>query len=290
MLRPGAQIGRYKVVGPVGRGDPDGVFEVQDAAGRPFAMRSPIGDLEDGPAVTTRFLPVANALRELAHLNIVALLDVFVERDQLFFVTERVRGRSLAAALPDGVSPRRALVIVRQILEAAAHAHAHGRIHRDLRPNKVLLVPMNGWELVKVSDFGLGLMLDEVVLAFGAPALTGTLPAPQAAYTAPEQVLGRSVDPRTDVYAIGVMLYEMLAERLPFYDRDPELVRRLHLTTPPPRLDEIAPGADWLTPEMLTLVETSLAKERDQRYASAPHMMAAVDLAFRSIQHLPPDP
>jgi eukaryotic-like serine/threonine-protein kinase len=287
MFRPGASIGRYQVVGPIGRGDPDGLFEVTDLAGRPFAMRSPIGDLEDDDAVTRRFAPVAEALRSVAHLNLVALLDVFVHGGQLYLILERVGGRSLQTAIADGVTPRQALMIIRQALEGAAHAHALGRVHRDLRPSKLLLVPMGGWDLVKVADFGLGMMIDEVVIAFGAPALTGSLPSPAAAYMAPEQVLGRSVDPRTDIYSLGVILFELLAERQPFPDSDPELVRRLQVTMPAPRLDEIARGADWCTPDVLTLVETALAKERDDRFQNAGAMMIAVDRAYRSIQHLP---
>jgi serine/threonine protein kinase len=291
MFKPGTQIGRYRVVAPIGRGDPDGLFEVHDPNGRPFALRTPIADLEDGKAVTERFGPMAQALRSLAHRNLVALLDVFVDGGQVCLVMERLRGRTLGRAMSDGeLSARQALIIARQILDGAAHAHAAGVAHRDLRPSKVILIAMNGWELVKTADFGLGVMLDEAVLEFGAGALTGSLPAPAAAYMAPEQVLGRSVDGRTDIYALGVMLFEMLANRLPFPDRDPELVRRLQLKTPPPKLDELVPGSDWCTPEMLTLVETALAKERDARYATAQDMIRAVDAAFVSIQHLPPDP
>lgn len=275
----------------MGRGYPDGLFEVQDDAGRRFAIRTPLADLEDGgDAVTRRFTAVAEAMRQLAHLNLVALLDTFVDQGHLFFVMERVTGRTLAAAINEGsLRPRQSLTIVRQILDAAAHAHAAGRVHRDLRPAKVLLVAMNGWELVKVADFGFGMLLDEVVLAFGAGALTGSLPTAAAAYMAPEQVRGRSVDGRTDLYAIGVMLFEMLAGRPPFPDRDPELVKRLQVSVPPPRLSELCPGAPWCTPAMLALVDTALAKDREARYATAADMTRAVDAAFASIQHLPPE-
>jgi serine/threonine-protein kinase len=266
------------------------LFEVHDEHARPFLIRSPIADLEDGGTeVIDRFAPVADLLRELAHLNLVALLETFVERGHLYMVFERLAGRTLAVANADGLGPRRSLMIARQILDAMAHGHATGRVHRDLRPSKVLLVPMGGWDLVKVADFGLGMLLDEVVLAFGAGALTGSLPTTVAAYMAPEQVRGRSVDERTDIYALGVMLYEMLAHRLPFPDRDPQLVMRLQLTMPPPALAELAPGAGWLTPEVVSLVTTALHKERDARFGSAQEMIAAVDAAFTSIEHLPPE-
>jgi serine/threonine protein kinase len=290
MWKPGSQIGRYRVVGALGRGGPDGLFEVQDDVGRRFALRSPIGDLEDGgDAVTVRFLPVAESLRALAHLNLVVLFDVFVDHGQLFLVTECVPGRTLATAIDAGLGPRQALVIARQILDAAAHAHAGGQVHRDLQPSKILLVAMRGWELVKVADFGLGTLVDEVVLEFGADALIGSLPRPSATYMTPEQVLGRSVDARTDLYSIGVMLFEMLTGRPPFPDRDRDLVEQLHVRVPPPKLDVICRGAPWCTPEVLTLVETVLAKDREARYPDALAMQGAVDEAFASLQHLPPE-
>ncbi|MCX5740871.1 MAG: serine/threonine-protein kinase [Proteobacteria bacterium] len=291
MWKPGSRIGRYTVVGPVGRGDPDGLFDVRDETGHLYALRSPIADLQDNdPSVTQRFHPVAESMRAIIHTNVVALLDVFVDGGYLCFVHERVGGRTLANAIDDGISARKALIITRQILEAASAAHAMGRIHRDLRPRKVLLVAMNGWDLVKVADFGLGMLIDEAVLAFGNASLTGSLPKPAAAYMAPEQVIGRSIDPRTDIYAIGVMLYEMLANRLPFPDSDPELVKQLQLKQPPPRLDDVCRGADWLTPPVLSLVETALRKEREARYPTAAVMAAAVEAAFGSLQHLPPEP
>src|SRR5262245_19257452 len=284
MMKPGARIGRYPVGGAVGGGEPGGLFDVVDDAGRKFVMRSPLGDLEDsGDAVTKQFLPVADALRQIAHLNLVVMFDVFVEAGQLFMVSEKVSGRSLASALDGGVGPRTALVVARQALDALIHVHAAGQVHRDLQPGKILLVAMNGWELVKLTDAGLGTLLDEAVLAFGAGALIGSVPKPAATYMAPEQVLGRSVDPRTDIYSLGVILFEMLAERPPFPDRDPELVGQLHVRVPPPKLDELCRGAAWCTPLVRALVETALAKDREARYQDARAMQQAVDAAFASL-------
>lgn len=283
MFKPGAQLGRYRVVGPLGRGQPDGLFEVDDEAGRRFVLRAPVGDLEDGEAVTQRFLPVAQAMRELAHLNVVALFDAFVAQGCVCLVMEKVRGRSLAAANADGLDARAALLTARQILDATVAAHAVGRLHRDLHPSKILLVPLEGWDLVKVADFGLGMLLDEAVLQFGAAALTGIAPSPVAAYMAPEQVRGRSVDERTDIYAIGVMLFEMLAHRTPFPDRDPQLVMHLQATMEPPKLTDLCRGEAWLTPQVLAVIGTALAKQRDERFETAADMRDAVDVALRSI-------
>lgn len=283
-------LGRYKVVGALGRGDPDGLFEVEDSDGRHFALRSPIGDVEDsGDAVTRQFLPIGTELRKLAHLNLVALFDVFVDKGQLFFITEKLTGRTLTSALEAEVPPRKALVFVRQMLEATAHAHAANAVHGNLQPSKILLATMQNWELVKVADFGLSHLVNEAILEHGTGVLIGSVPKPAATYMAPEQVLGRSVDARTDLYSIGVMLFEMLTGRPPFPDRDPELVRELHVRVPPPKLDELCRGAPWCTPAVLALVETALGKDREQRYQTAIAMRDAVDEAFGSLQHLPPE-
>lgn len=291
MIRVGSHIGPYAVTAAIGRGDPDGVFEVIGPGGRKFAMRCPLGDLEDNdPSVTSRFLPVAQALREFAHLNLVSLLDTFVDGGYLYLVTERCGGRTLQDAIDDAsITPRKALVIARQILQGIAVGHSFNRWHRDLRPKRVLLVPMGGWDLVKVADMGIYPMIDEAVLAFGSGALTHTVPKPAAAYMAPEQVLGRSIDARTDLYAVGVMLYQMLAERLPFWDSDPELVRQQQVKGIVPPLDEICRGAAWLTPAVLQLVETALMKDRDHRFMDAAQMVLGLDAAFASLEHLPPD-
>jgi serine/threonine-protein kinase len=286
VFKAGSKIGRYKVVGPVGRGKPDGLFEVDDPDGRRFALRSPIADLEDGDAngVSRRFMGDVESLKAIAHINLVPIFDVFVEQGYVCIVVERVRGRTLASQISHGqLDPRESLMIARQIMEGTAAAHSSGRVHRDLRPSKILLVPMEGWDLVKIADFGLGTLRDDAVLEYGAGALTGSVRTAVANYMAPEQVRERSVDARTDFYAIGTILFEMLAGRPPFPDRDPEHVKRQQLTIPPPRLGELFPGEPWVTREMKTLVETSLAKEREERYTSAHQMIAAIEAAYRSI-------
>jgi serine/threonine-protein kinase len=147
----------------------------------------------------------------------------------------------------------------------------------------VLLIEMENWELVKVADVGLGTIRDEAVLEFGAGALTGSIRKPVATYMAPEQVRERSVDARTDIYAVGTMLFEMLAARAPFPDRDMEQVKTMQLSFPPPRLFDIFRTERWLTPEINQLVDVSLAKEREERFSSAAEMLEAVDAAYKSI-------
>lgn len=283
-LAPGSIIGRYRVTGALGRGGMGGVVEVEDSAGHRYAMKSPLTD-SPGNNVTARFAREANALRMLEHPNLVAALDVFVEAGTMFLVMERVRGVTLGYRVDKGaIEPRQALVFARQILDGVGHAHAQGVVHRDLKPDNIILVPMGGWESVKIIDFGLVKLIGDAVAAFGNASLTSTgVVFGTPAYMAPEQALGYGVDGRADVYAVGVMLFEMLTGMLPFRDPDPIKMMRLHAKQPPPRLDEVTRGAPWCTPQLVALVEGALIKEADQRFPSAQVMMMALEDAFQSL-------
>ena len=292
-IEPGMMIGRYLVIAPLGRGGMGGVYEVEDEAGARFALKAPIADATPGGDITRRFAREANALRLLEHPNLVAAVDVFVEAGMLFLVMEKAAGDTLGRRLRAGgaLPPRQALVFTRQILEGIGHAHAQGLVHRDLKPDNVILEPMGGpsggWERIKIIDFGLVKLLGDVANAFGAGALTSTgIVFGTPAYMAPEQALGRLVDGRADLYAAGVMLFEMLVGRLPFSDPDPVAMMRLQAKAPPPRLDDVAPGAPWVTPPLIALVEGALIKDAAQRLASAPVMIALLDEAFASLDHV----
>jgi len=287
-LEPGFRIGRYRVIGTIGRGGMGGVFEVEDDAGTRFALKSPLTDVAGSSDVTRRFAREANALRLLEHPNLVAAVDVFVDNGMLFLVMEKAEGPTLGQQLRAGpLAPRHALVVARQILSGMAHAHAQGIVHRDLKPENVILVPMGGWDRVKVIDFGLVKLVGDAAAAFGAGALTSTgLVFGTPAYMAPEQALGRMVDGRADVYATGVILFEMLLGRMPFVDPDPLVLMQMHAKRPPPRLDQVASGEPWCTPQLVALVEGALIKDPAQRFPSADVMIMALDDAFQSIDHV----
>ncbi len=147
--------------------------------------------------------------------------------------------------------------------------------------------PTGGWERIKIIDFGLVKLLGDVASAFGAGALTRTGSVfGTPAYMAPAQAPGRLVDGRADLYAAGVMLFEMLVGRIPSSDPDPVAMMRLQAKAPPPRLDEVAPGAPGVTPPLLALVEGALIKDPAQRPANAEVMIALLDEAFAWFDHL----
>jgi serine/threonine-protein kinase len=287
VVEPGMQLGRYRVIEKLGRGGMGGVYEVEDEAGTRYAVKAPVVDINSNSEVTRRFAREANALRMLDHENLVAAVDVFVHQGMLFLVMEKVVGKPLGKMIADGpLDPRIALVFARQILEGVGHAHAQGIVHRDLKPDNILLVDMGGWHRVKIIDFGLVKLIGDVADAFGAAALTRTgIVFGTPAYMAPEQALGRKIDGRTDIYALGVILFEMLVGRLPFFDKDPMTLMKHHAKTPPPRLDQVI-RANWVTPQMIVLVEGALTKDPEHRFPNTAAMVAALDDAFGSIDYL----
>ncbi|MGE0399107.1 MAG: serine/threonine-protein kinase [Kofleriaceae bacterium] len=287
-LEPGTRVGRYRVIAPLGRGGMGGVFEVEGDDGTRYALKAPITDTGASQgAVTKRFAREANALRMLDHPNLVAAVDAFAEAGLLFLVMEKVVGTSLSERLRAGaLAPRQALVFARQMLEGIGHAHAAGLVHRDLKPENAILVDMGGWERVKIIDFGLVKLIGDVASAFGQGALTSTgLVFGTPAYMAPEQALGRPVDTRADLYAMGVILFHMLAGSLPFDAVDPAAIMRMHVKQPAPRLDERI-AAPWLTPELVALVDGALIKEPENRFPRADVMIAALDDAFASLDRV----
>ena len=279
------QLGRYRLIEPLGRGGMGGVWAVEDEAGHSFALKSPATGASPDAELGRRFAREANALRVLDHPNLVAAVDVFVSSGSLYLVMERVHGTTLTRAVSAGpLAPRRALVIARQILDGIGHAHRHGLVHRDLKSDNVMLVDMGGWDRAKIVDFGLVKLLGEAEAALGGTKLTRTgIVSGTPAYMAPEQALGRAVDARADLYAAGILLFELLTGRLPFSHPDPISVMRMQVKAPPPPLDTLTGPQPWHTPALTSLLATALAKDPDHRFPDATAMISALDAAFLSL-------
>lgn len=264
--------GRYEVKRLLGRGGMGAVYEaVQQPLGRKVALKVIRRALSDEPSAVKRFTQEAQAVAQLSHPNIVTLFD-FGQTDegvpgagQLFLAMELLEGRSLERAIrDDGPLPwERALSIVSDVCRALVEAHDKGVIHRDLKPDNVMLVSGRE-ERVKVVDFGVAKLLDQ-----GAGStMTGTgLVVGTPGYISPEQVNGTNDDPRSDLYALGVMWFEMLTGRAPFEGETPMKVVLRHLHDPAPRPSALASSA--LPREVDALVQRLLGKTPEARAESA---------------------
>jgi serine/threonine-protein kinase len=228
------------------------------------------------PEGQRRFEREAVALARLDHPNCVAVQDLGQLPDgSMYLVMSYLHGVLLGDALEDAAfSITRALHIARHILSGLAHAHKAGIVHRDIKPDNVMLVHHEGdADFAKLFDFGIVKVaamdgpqnLTMVGQRFGTPA-----------YMSPEQSLGRAVDARADLYALTVVLYEMLVGRRPFVAADEEGLLVMHAAKAPPTLAEHAP--DRAFPEVLEgLVRRGLAKSPDDRYTTADVYLAALD-------------
>jgi serine/threonine-protein kinase len=269
--------GVYRVDEKIGTG---GMGEVYRAVHRgldaPVAVKIIKPSLLEDAAMVHRFEREARAASRLRHPNVVSVTDFGQDDDgTLYMVMECLTGKSLArviaedAPLPD----RRAVDIGAQILAALAEAHAHGILHRDLKPENVMIESRrDAPDAVKVLDFGIA-----KTLAAGAPSSTLTqagLVCGTPGYMSPEQLRNEELDPRSDLFAAGMVLYEMLTQKLPFDAKTPwELLHR-HLTEPvPPPSERLGRP---VTPALERLVLSAVSARRDERPASAEAMREAL--------------
>ena len=261
--------GRYRLVRRLADGGMATVWEGRDEIlARPVAIKIPHTLLAADPAARERFRREAVAAARLAHPGIVATYDTGVDGPTDFIVMELVPGRTLRDLVAEGPVPAEVAVpLAAQVAEALDAAHAAGLIHRDIKPANLLLVEDGPVRRVKVADFGVARaqeVLEERLS--GASVTREGVVVGTARYLAPEQVAAQPLDGRTDLYALGCVLHELLAGSPPFV-RDTDLAIALaHLTEEPPALRAL--GAP-VTPELEALVLGCLAKDPAGRPATA---------------------
>lgn len=263
-------LGRYTVQARLGDGGMGVVYRAVDERGTPVAIKRLHGEIASSPNLAARFEREAQAQAMLAHPNIAALYAVGVsDEGRMFFVMEYVEGHDLATELERGrLAPARAVAFTRQLLGALHHAHQFGLVHRDLKPENVLVAQTGTGEQVKIIDFGLVKMIGDVLGSEDRARLTATgviFGTPE--YMAPEQMLEQPIDPRTDLYAVGILLFELLTGRRPFESEDISVVWRAHLNAPVPRLAEIDPALDHA--DLDAILGMLLAKRPEQRFETA---------------------
>ena len=233
---------------------------------RPVAIKRLSAEHSHDPSFVERFRREAQAAAKLNHPNIVGVYDYFEEGGEYFIVQEYIDGRSLAELLrAEGrLHPDRAADIAADIAAGLGAAHREGMVHRDVKAGNVL-VATDGQ--VKVADFGIAR-----VFAGGDSELTqaGTVMG-TATYFSPEQAQGKPVDPRSDLYSLGVVLYEMLTGSPPFTGDEPVAIAYAHVHQVPPRVREVDPE---LPPEIDAITMKLLAKDPARRYPSADDLRA----------------
>jgi len=219
-----------------------------------------------------RFAREARAIARLDHPGCVRIFDYGHARDgSQYIAMELIDGPTLGAALAaDAFSVARALHVGRAILSALAHAHAHGIVHRDVKPENVMFALGSGFRVVLI-DFGLASLRD-------APALTGNgLAVGSPSYIAPERLLGHPHDHRADLYSVGVILYEMIAGIRPFLGASPQEIMTNVLSRPPRPLRAIVPE---VSPILDAVIRRALSRDPARRFADAEEMLSALsDLA-----------
>ncbi|MEU6735443.1 protein kinase [Streptomyces physcomitrii] len=272
--------GRYRLTHRLGRGGMAEVFAAEDVRlGRTVAVKLLRADLAEDPVSKARFTREAQSVAGLNHHAVVAVYDsgedVVGGNTVPYIVMELVEGRTIRDLLinAEAPGPEQALIIVSGVLEALAYSHQHGIVHRDIKPANVIITTSGA---VKVMDFGIARALHG---AQSTMTQTGmVMGTPQ--YLSPEQALGKAVDHRSDLYATGCLLYELLALRPPFTGETPLSVVYQHVQDVPVPPSEYA---DEAPPELDGLVMRSLAKDPDDRFQTAEEMRGLVQYGLQML-------
>ena len=257
-------VERYRIDAALGVGGMGAVFRGRHLGlKRDVAIKVLHPDLTRDPEISKRFDREAHSASRLDHPNCLRVTDVGTTEDGVkFMVMDLLSGGELADRLGEPLLAERAVLMVMQILRGLEHAHEHGVIHRDVKPENIFITrDHEGREVLKLVDFGIAKLaggntndtrMTKAGLIFGTPA-----------YMSPEQAMGMEADARADLYAVGVILYEMLAGTPPFESNDPVKLVRMQVSRDAP------PLPDHVAPALAAVVMRLLAKDRDERFQTA---------------------
>jgi serine/threonine protein kinase len=274
---PGAKVDHYEIIRKLGHGGMNYVYLACDLNNQEqVVLKFPNDDLIGDIAVFERFKREAEIGNRLNHPNIQRLLNNNEERHDNYLVVEYIEGRTLRAVLddytPNPLPTELALGIALQICEALAYAHEHGVYHRDMKPENIM-VRADG--TIKIIDFGIALL--EGARRVTWRGLSGTVGTPD--YMSPEQLRGERGSESADIYATGVMLYEMLCGHTPFEGENIFAIMNQHVSQDPPSLLDCNQN---ISPELATVVMRAIRRDPDKRYKHIKDMQE--DL--RNLQHV----
>jgi len=261
---PDLKIPGYRILRELGRGGMARVYlAMQESMEREVAIKVMLPALSAADSnFSDRFLREARIVAQLSHPHIIAVIDVGVAGPHHYYSMEYHTGGDLKARIHQGIMPKVALSIIRQVASALAFAHSKGYVHRDVKPENVIF-RRDGTALL--TDFGIAKASDGVISMTATGAIMGT-----PHYMSPEQAQGAELDHRSDLYSLGVMLYEMLTGGVPFTGTSALSIGIKHLKEPVPTLP---PPLNVYQP----LFDRLLAKEPEQRFQSGEELLTAID-------------
>jgi eukaryotic-like serine/threonine-protein kinase len=264
----GQRIGDYEVVARLGAGGLGVVYEVQHLiSGRREAMKILLPDQSGTPEMVERFRREVQTLASLNHVNIAQLHTAFYYENQLAMVMELVHGETLRdLRARAGITLPHALAYVAQVLDALAYAHRLGVVHRDIKPSNIMI---SDGGVVKLLDFGIA------VTGLGSDLTRAGYLLGSLNYMSPEQIGGSKASPRSDIYSVGVTLYELLTGELPIKGANNYEIMMAHINQVPVPPHEIAP---MLPIVVSNAVMRALAKDPAQRFATAEDFHSALRL------------
>ncbi|MEW5870667.1 MAG: serine/threonine-protein kinase [Chloroflexota bacterium] len=276
----GQKLGKYELLEKLGQGGMAQVYKArQPMIERMVAIKVMQTHLADSPKFVERFMREAQRLGQLRHPNIVSVMDFDIVGETHYLVMDFISGPSLEMYLERRrpLPPEEALRLTSQIVRALQYAHEQGVVHNDLKPANVMFQDNTAQQLV-LTDFGIARLVDTSGVAQSS-TIIGT-----PAYMSPEAVQGKPLDGRSDLYSVGVMLYEMLTGEQPYQGDTPVSVILQHVNAPPPDVRTSYPN---LPEAVAAIIERAMAKEPEARYRDAAEMGKAVEAALRQLSEPP---
>ncbi|MCA9920723.1 MAG: serine/threonine protein kinase, partial [Anaerolineales bacterium] len=276
----GQTLGKYRLIRRLGKGGMAQVYQAnQPTIDRMVAVKVLHGHLAEESDFITRFKREARSLGQLQHPNIVRVIDFDVSDETYFMVMDYIAGKTLRDYLDEQgiLSGAEALKLSGQLTDALAYAHKNGAVHRDIKPSNVMFADTECTHAV-LTDFGITRLVDDATITTSG-AIVGT-----PAYMSPEAVMGEKVDGRSDIYSLGVILYEMVTGRAPYQGNTPLslVIKQVHEPLPSP----LEHNPD-LPLSIVHILEKALAKSADERYQTADELLAAIQDAQESLGEKP---